>query len=55
MTYVSVVKVSDLEYVTKVFSRHMKVDAAQYKISDTARFHGGKKNATIPWTAEGEI
>lgn len=37
-------KAGDLDYVTKVFSRHMKVDESQYKITDTTRLHGGKRD-----------
>lgn len=37
-------KAADLDNVTNLFSRHMKVDVSQYRITDTTRLHGGKKN-----------
>lgn len=37
-------KAADLENVTNLFSRHMKVDVSQYRITDTTRLHGGKNN-----------
>ena len=37
-------KAGGLDYVIKIFSRHMKVAPSQYRITDTTRLHGGKKN-----------
>ena len=41
---IAVGKAGDLNYVTKIFSRHMNVAPSQYRITDTSRLHGGKKN-----------
>ena len=37
-------KAGDLDYVTKIFSRHLKVAPSQYRITDTSRLYGRKKN-----------
>ncbi|KAK3891707.1 hypothetical protein Pcinc_004416 [Petrolisthes cinctipes] len=38
-------KAADLEFVTGLFFRHMKVENSKYKVEDTTRIYGGKDSS----------